>query len=170
MILRKLLPSDADRMLEWMSDPDINRFFRWSEEAVSLNNAVSFIKSAQIFGHDRHYCVDEGTGLYMGTISLKSIDSHNLNAEYAISLHPDAIGKGYASIATTEILKIGFSELGLRKIYLNVRSDNARAIKFYEKYGFIFEGEQKAQLIKNGREYNLKWYRLLNEEFVSLKK
>jgi len=170
MILRKLLPSDAHRMLEWMSDPDINRFFRWNGDTVSLNRVTSFIQSAQVFGADRHYCVDDGSGLYMGTISLKSIDSYNFNAEYAISLHPDAIGKGYASIATTKILKIGFDELGLRKIFLNVRSDNVRAIKFYEKYGFIFEGEQRAQLIKNDQEYDLKWYRLLDQEFAALKK
>lgn len=101
----------------------------------------------------------------MGTISLKHIDYENKNAEYAIALHMDAIGKEYARQATDRVLTIAFHELGLHRIYLNVLTTNTRAIRFYEKYGFIFEGETRDSLMICGEFKSLKWYRILASEY-----
>ena len=77
------------------------------------------------------------------------------NAEYAISLRAKAQGKGIASQATTTLLKIAFEDLNLERVYLNVLSDNKRAIRLYEKIGFVYEGEYKA----------LRWYSILRGEY-----
>ena len=81
------------------------------------------------------------------------------------------MGSGAAKVATMEILKIAFEELKLHKVYLNVRSGNIRAQKFYNKIGFRNEGTFKDHVInKNGDYENLIWLAILNKEFVEMSK
>ena len=161
--LRQLKPEDADRMYEWLQNEDITRYFRFSGMKLSLDSVKNFIKNANSTT-SRHYAITNEHDQYMGTVSLKNIDPLNKNAEYAIALHMDAIGNGYARFATDQILKIGFGELGLHRIYLNVLSTNHRAMRFYEKYGFIFEGESREHLIQQGKFQSVKWYSLLDTD------
>ena len=72
-----------------------------------------------------------------------------------------AIGKGIAKYATEEILNIAFNDLNLNKVYLNVLSSNIRAIKFYEKFGFSFEGEFKEHLRNKEKWESLKWFSIV---------
>ena len=44
--------------------------------------------------------------------------------------------KGYGTEALMRSVEYGFTELGLRRIYLGVYADNPRAIHVYEKCGF----------------------------------
>lgn len=164
MKLRELQIKDAPFMLEWMRDKDINRFFAFDSKSVTLESAKNYIENAQGDKENRHYAIVDDEDQYMGTISLKKIDAKNKNAEYAISLRTCAQGKGYASFATKKLLEIAFVELDLFKVYLNVLSYNKRAIAFYEKIGFSYEGEFKHHLVKDGEFQNLKWYAKFREE------
>lgn len=50
---------------------------------------------------------------------MKNINFQDDNAEYAISLRKCAQGKGYAKIATEEVLAIAFQEMDLQFISLS---------------------------------------------------
>lgn len=163
MILRNLKPKDAEAMLEWMIDPDINQFFRFPKENLTIESALNFINKSQQDEENRHYAITDETDEYLGTVSLKNINLKDKNAEYAICLRKKTIGTGIAKQATEEVLKIAFDELKLHKVYLNVLSDNIRAIKFYEKFGFQYEGEFVDHLYIENRYKNLKWYSIRNE-------
>lgn len=168
MRIRKLKIEDSIKMLEWMHNTDINQYFKSDFSSATKDTVMDFITYAMAERkNERHLAVTDNNDCYMGTVSLKNIDSKNKNAEYAISLCPEAIGKGYANFATKKILDIGFAEYSLIKIYLNVINRNVRAIKFYEKFGFIKEGEFKEHLIIRGQQYNLLWYRMLLSEYLS---
>ena len=164
MNIRKLHEGDADRMLEWMHNQDIVKNFRFESSDMNKDTVRAFITESLKDVSNKHYAVTDNEDKYMGTVSLKNIDFENKNAEYAISLHMDALGKGYARFATNAILDIAFKELKLNRVYLNVLSKNIRAIKFYEKYGFILEGEFKEHLFHKGKLEDLKWYRILASE------
>ena len=47
-----------------------------------------------------------------------------------------AQGQGFAYAATNLALKIAFDQLDLIEVYLEVLSDNQRAISLYQKIGF----------------------------------
>ena len=49
---------------------------------------------------------------------------------------------------TEKILKYGFEELNLHRIYLTVMKDNLPAIKTYEKCGFIQEGVLRDEYLR----------------------
>lgn len=171
--LRNLEVKDAPFMLEWMHDPQIQKCFQKNMLEMSLNDAEQFCrrsKDNQLTeeNHDLHYAIVDTSDEYLGTISLKNIDSHSMSAEYAISTRTCIQGTGAAGEATELLLTKGFRELELHRIYLNVLSDNARAVRFYEKCGFVYEGEFRDHIYLEGKWKSLKWYGMLETEFKKM--
>lgn len=165
MKLRKLQPKDADRMLSWMKDPDINKFFLMDKNNINKKSVLLFIEGSQIVKENLHLAITDEEDNYVGTVSLKDIDLENKKAEYAIATCKEIHGTGLAEDATNEILRIAFEELLLNKVYLNVLSENKRAIRFYEKNKFVFEGEFIEHYMIDNYYKNLKWYRILTQEY-----
>ena len=102
---------------------------------------------------------------YLGTVSLKNIDTVNGTAEYALVVIRSAQNKGVAKAATRLVLKTAFYERGLRRVYLSVYSNNIAAIRMYEGSGFKLEGEFRKHFIIDGEYVGWKWYGILKEEF-----
>lgn len=168
MRLRRVEEKDAGGMLEWMQDPRIQRGFRFNAGSRDMESVLHFIQHAGtqlIDGNDIHYAIVDEFDEYLGTISLKDIDLTDKRAEYAICLRKKAQGKGIAAEATSEILRLAFEEYGLEKVYLNVLSENKRAIRLYERMGFTYEGEFRKHLFLRGEYKSLKWYSMLKEEY-----
>lgn len=167
--LRKLNESDADGMLEWMHDVDIQNNFQKNMLDRTLKDVIDFINTSDTIAEDGksiHFAIADEEDEYLGTISLKNIDFVNKNAEYAICVRKKAQGNGVAYKATKMILEKAFYEYNLKKVYLNVLESNKRAIHFYEKVGFIYEGEARKHLYLHGEYKTLKWYSILIEEFM----
>lgn len=86
----------------------------------------------------------------VGRIYIYNIDYKNEKCEYGIALDPEYSGKGIAYEASKLLLNYVFSNLKIRKIYLELFSDNMRAKKLYEKIGFKQEGYFNDEIYKNG--------------------
>ncbi len=164
-MLRRLKRKDTEYMLEWMHDEEISRNFLVSFECFTEKHVVEFIANSFTDEH-KHFAVVNEQDEYQGTVSLKNISLINKNAEYAIVFRKHCLGGGLAQKATTELLKYAFEILKLEKVYLNVAECNKRAIRFYEKMNFQFEGKFRNHLLINGRLQSLYWYSILKKEFV----
>lgn len=170
MRLRPLEIKDAEGMLEWMRDPDIQKNFRFSAQDRTYQDVLEFISTAEtrpIDGQSIHFAIADDNDEYLGTISLKNVDMNCMSAEYAISLRKCAQGKGIATWATRTLLQMAFKEFHFQRIYLNVLSDNKRAIHLYEKCGFSYEGMFRRHLYLNGEYKTLKWYGILDDEYFN---
>ncbi len=162
-MIRELRIEDAELMYEWMTNPMILNNLRISSSSLSIEKAKNFILNSSS-ETDVHFGITESDDKYLGTVSLKNIDRVNMNAEYAIVLRECAIGTGIAKSATEDIIDYGFNKLKLKKIYLNVLTKNKRAVGFYEKMNFVFEGEFKEHVLIDGVYYDLRWYAIINEK------
>lgn len=165
--LRSLRPEDAAPMLEWMHDPDIAGRFQADFMSLQEEDALGFIKGSWIDGRSLHFAIsDDGDDAYLGTVSLKNIDTQNASAEYAIGTQRRAHGTGAALSATRSVLRYAFGNLGLHRVYLNVRADNPRAIRFYEKVGFRREGIARDALKPGGGAgfIDLVWFAILESD------
>lgn len=169
MKLRKLELSDAIGMVEWMSDPDINKLMHFNPKEVSIEKAQSFIKESKVETINLHRAISDEKNQYLGTVSLKNIDNVNKNAEFAIAIRKCAMGKGISEWALNAILEIAFYQLQLHKVYLYVRTDNIRAIKFYEKCKLHHEGIFLEHYYIEGMFRDLKWYAIMEDEFQEWK-
>lgn len=165
MRLRFLEYKDIPYMLEWMKDAEINEFLAKDFSNFDEDSQKKFIDNSHN-EKDITFAIVLDDDEYLGSISLKNIDYDNKSAEYAICLRKKSIGKNIAMEATNKILKYAFEELNLNRVYLNVLTDNIRANKFYQKFGFIYEGETKESINIRGTLKDLKWYRILKREFM----
>lgn len=168
--LRRLLEKDVPFMIEWMRDEDIQQRFQKDMKSITEEQALAFCRSSEIpekltENISIHFAIVDEKDDYLGTISLKNISLLNRTAEYAISTRKCVHGKGVSKEATRLLLEKAFDEYGLHKVYLNVLKDNIRAIHFYEKCGFVYEGEFREHIMKNGEYKTLVWYGMLKKEF-----
>lgn len=162
--LRKLEEKDIPGMLEWMHDPEINRWFRFDAANMTEEKARDFIQKS-FTESSRHYAISDETGEYFGTASIEEIDHENGHALFAITLRSRAIGTGAGSAATQMILQIAFGELGLQRVYSNILADNIRSRKLVERNGFRYEGCFRSHLKLRGEWRDLVWYSILRDEY-----
>ena len=163
--LRGLEQKDAPRMLEWMYDSGINQWYKYPFAEMTLEKTEKFIQSANDSECIRHYAIVNDEDEYCGTISLKNIDYENLCAEMAIVLRREYHGTGIAKEAALLLFEKAFDELSLHKVYLNVLSDNERAISFYKKIGMKEEGISKEAVRIQGIFRDLTWFGILDKEY-----
>jgi RimJ/RimL family protein N-acetyltransferase len=76
-------------------------------------------------------------------------------------------GKGYGTDAMRVILRYAFLELNLRRVALDVFEYNPRAIRSYEKAGFVYEGRVRDYLWREGRRWDLIFMGILREEWTT---
>ena len=134
MKLRKLEIKDAPLMLEWMHDKSVVEDLRTNFLTKTIDDCKNFIKSSWDDRNNWNMAIVDEEDIYMGTVSLKNIK--DTSAEFGITIRACAMGKGYSIWAMNEILRIGFEEFGVQKIYWCVSPDNKRAVRFYDKNGF----------------------------------
>lgn len=109
--------------------------------------------------------VEEETGRHIGNIELCNIDRVHRKAEYKIILDKACHGKGYGSEASYLFLRHAFCVLNLHRVYLGVNEDNKRAIKLYEKLGFVQEGMLREAFLRDGKRKSTLIMGLLVNEF-----
>ncbi|RDV45881.1 N-acetyltransferase [Leifsonia sp. ku-ls] len=89
-------------------------------------------------------------GRFLGEIVLNELDEDNASMNVRIALVPGAPGGGYGTEAMCVVLDHAFSAIGLHRVQLDVYAFNPRAIRSYEKAGFVLEGRQRDTLLWDG--------------------
>ncbi len=76
----------------------------------------------------------------MGIVSI-DLYHDGLHYELSYELLPQFWGKGFGSEVAMEVLRYGFEELGLEKIYAETQTKNAASVKLLRKIGMEFVEE-----------------------------
>lgn len=164
--LRPLDEEDLERCMRWINDPEVlctlGRHFpmsrtlerEWltgqykSEKALSLAIVVK--------DGDRH----------IGNCGFNDIDYVNRKAVFGILIgEKDQWGKGYGPEAARLIVDYGFNQLNLHRISLTVYSNNPRAIRSYEKVGFVHEGTLRESYFRDGHYHDTLIMTILKSEW-----
>lgn len=77
----------------------------------------------------------------------------------------DYWGKGYGSDAMRVMLRYGFTELNMHRVSLRTFGFNARAIRSYEKVGFVHEGKCRDALNRMGQRWDEIWMGITKQEW-----
>ncbi|OGX79249.1 MULTISPECIES: GNAT family N-acetyltransferase [unclassified Exiguobacterium] len=139
--LRLLKESDAQIFLNATQDQEI-RYMTGTKCSFTLEQIHKHISNIKkdTSRYDFAVCLN-GTNQMIGELSIFDIDEENRKAGFRISMAATGLtGKGFGSEATRLVLKFVFKELRLNRLQLEVFSHNLRAIRAYEKAGFIREG------------------------------
>jgi RimJ/RimL family protein N-acetyltransferase len=75
--------------------------------------------------------------------------------------------KGYGTDAMQILLRFAFDELNLHRVSLTVFEYNPRAIRSYEKAGFVYEGRERKFLDRDGKRWDMLYMGILREEWLA---
>jgi len=102
----------------------------------------------------------------IGDIGLDGVSWNHGDAFVGIGIgERDCWGKGYGTDAMRIILRYAFTELNLWRVSLNVFEYNPRAIRSYEKAGFIHEGRVRQGVNRAGRRWDIIYMGITLEEW-----
>ena len=103
----------------------------------------------------------------IGSVYFRDIDSIHQKAEYGIFIgEADCLGQGYGTDAAGLAMNYAFEEMRLNKLMLRVLADNKRAIRSYEKAGFVEEGRFKEDVCIEGRYYDVIFMAVLRGDYM----
>lgn len=158
-----------EQLRTWRNQPELRKYFRehreinsamqnsWYEEKVLKdNNQVNFeirdTKTDKLIGHCGLYYVHwvyrhAEFGIYIGDASYRS--------------------GGYGSDALRTLIKYGFEDLNLHRIWCEVYGNN-KAIEVYKHIGFKSEGILRQNVFKNNEYLDSYILGILKEEYKNI--
>ncbi|HET8586472.1 MAG TPA: GNAT family protein [Candidatus Limnocylindria bacterium] len=104
----------------------------------------------------------------IGGCGLRSIDRVNGDAELSIFMFRGSWGMGLGTDAVNALLDFGFGELRLERIYLQVFDYNPRAMRSYQKSGFVQEAVLRRARFHRGAHHDVILMAILRHEWDAL--
>ena len=168
-------------MFDWAHDPRINEFMYmgWVPNTVEAmerefqeltrNGTASLLQLPEHPSDLMFAVVAKQSDVHIGQVGLFGINWVMRVAELRIVIgDPRYWGGGLAAESYRLILKYGFDRLNLRRIVAGTRVDNIRSIALLKRVGFVQEGVQREQFLRNDQPYDIVMFGLLRREFEGL--
>lgn len=161
--------SDIPKFQAWLNDPEVRA-------GLQLNLPLSLVDEENWFEEmqarhptERPLTIEaevDGEWVALGNCSFFNIDWRCRSAEVGIFIGDKRYwNRGYGTRAMRLLLKHGFETLNLNRISLDVYATNPRAMRAYEKAGFVHEGRKRQGMYKNGQYTDILLMSVLREEW-----
>jgi RimJ/RimL family protein N-acetyltransferase len=165
--LREISRDDLPVINRWRRDPDVadgvgapRRFIgldvdnQWYEDY--LKHRSGEVRCA--------VCLAD-SGQLVGMVSLTRIDYVHSNAEFHVMVgERESQNRGVGTAAARAMVRHGFFDLNLHRIYAAILRNNVRSIRMHEKVGFREEGTLRQGAYKNGRYHDIVLMGMLKPE------
>jgi UDP-2,4-diacetamido-2,4,6-trideoxy-beta-L-altropyranose hydrolase/UDP-4-amino-4,6-dideoxy-N-acetyl-beta-L-altrosamine N-acetyltransferase len=125
--------NDKALVLNMRNHPEIKKWM-YNQDSISNATHSEFIKSLERKIDRRYFLVKQNKNI-IGSINFSKINLYN-SVELGIYINPFVQLRSSGRLLESAASEYAFIELGVKKIKLEVFSDNERAIHFYNKCGF----------------------------------
>lgn len=141
LVLRPWRASDAEDLYHYAKDPDIGPAAGWPVH-TSIENSLEIIKDVLSADETYAVCLKE-TDRIVGSIGLMIGQASNLKlpcaeGEIGYWIGKPFWGQGLIPEAVKELLRHGFEDLKLEKIWCGYFDENFKSKKVQEKCGFKY--------------------------------
>ena len=140
VVLRNYAPSDLDEQMRWERPADPLEA-TWHLRIPDGMDLADYYEERIAGSEEIRYAVDDREGRLVGVLSLREVDRAHGRARLGIVIRPDETDKGFGTDAILTLCDHLFMVLGYSKLVLDVALANPRAIRCYEKCGFVELGE-----------------------------
>ncbi|UCC51101.1 MAG: GNAT family N-acetyltransferase [Anaerolineaceae bacterium] len=170
LILREFEGSDWTAVLAYQSDPLYLRYYHWTER--SQKDVKRFVK---MFLHQQQErprtifqlaVVPKDKNQLIGNCGIRINNVELREANIGYELDSRFWGKGYATEAAQAILRFGFIELGLHRIFASTLAVNKGSARVLEKLGMRLEARELEKEFIKGRWYDNLTYAILDREWI----
>ena len=125
----------VDDYLAMVNDIEhVARFIGERLTPLSMEEELEFIKNQKLMQPYTLSMLEKKTGEFIGNGGFMNVKDGE--AEFGIVLTYAKQNDGYGAEAIRSLLDYGWNSIPLKRVYLEVYIDNARAIHLYEKCGF----------------------------------
>jgi len=168
ILLRRLSEDDIENgYYEWFNDPITTSNNSHGESKLTKEDAFEFLKKTSENESIEHFSVVSlDNNLHIGCCSLQKIDKKNKSCEMArIIGHKDYRGIGLGTEIGELLLKFGFNELNLNRIWVGNFVTNIAAINSIKKLGFTPEGVLREYAYKSNAYHDVMISSILKSEY-----
>ena len=153
LIFRLLTEQDVSiRYVDWLNDPEINRFLETRFVEQTLESCKEFVMKikhdtcSHLFG-----IYDKLTNEHIGNIKLGFINGHHKVSQLSLIIGEKSYwGKGYATEAVRRITDWGFDVLELERIAAGCYDNNFGSLRAFLKVGYSVEGYYRSCFVSDG--------------------
>lgn len=152
LLLRTMTLEDAEAVYRYRSVPEVNTYTYtpiWTTLAEAENHVAKLVPKINDpdSGFGKWMIELRDSGQIIGDVFLGKHDELQGSYEIGYMFHPDFYGHGYATEAVREVLRIGFEEWNVHRIYARVDEENIGSARVCQKLGM----RQEARLIESDR-------------------
>ncbi len=164
LVLRPFTMGDVEDVLAYADDPEWSRFLPSAVPCpYTLEDAKRYV-SDQIGVLDHHPFALEHQGRVVGSVDLRP-DRLQCMAELGWSLARAHWGRGLMTEAVREVIRHGFEDLGLVRIYARSDARNRASWRVMERVGMVREGCLRQHGVDRfGVRFDELWYGLLRDD------
>jgi RimJ/RimL family protein N-acetyltransferase len=152
--LRHAERDDLPRFVAWLNDPQVTQGLGMFQPLSQVEEEQWFENLLQRPVEERPLTIDarlEDGWLTIGNSGYHNLDWRNRSTEVGIVIGDKSYwDQDYGTEAMQLLLEYAFNTLNLHRVYLRVFEDNPRAIRAYEKAGFIHEGRMRQAEYRRG--------------------
>ncbi|MFC8619562.1 GNAT family N-acetyltransferase [Micromonospora purpureochromogenes] len=138
--LRLFTADDFDALHAYQSRPDVTRYLYFGPNDEAASREALARKRARVALREpgdvlNLAMVRRETGEVVGDVLLTWTSAEHRQGEIGYVLHPDHAGRGYATEASREMLRLGFDRLGLHRIVGRLDARNTASARVLERLG-----------------------------------
>ncbi|GAB1817291.1 GNAT family N-acetyltransferase [Herbidospora sp. RD11066] len=150
LVLRPFTLDDLTDLHSFYSLPEVARFLYWEPRDLEQVRTTLTEKAAvtELTDEGQVLCLAvtlRETGELIGEVLLFWRSREHRQGEVGYVFHPGHHGRGYATEATKEMLRLGFEGLGLHRIVARCDGRNTASTKVMERLGM----RREAHLVEN---------------------
>lgn len=171
LVLRDFRADDWPAMAGYWADPRYQRFYpEVSVIDARVRELIAVFVAAQQAEPRRAWQLAitlPKDGRVIGNCGIRVNDPALREANIGYELHPDWWGHGYATEAARAIVRFGFAELGLHRIWAECVADNIASQRVLEQLGMRREAHVREHQWYRGRWWDTLIYALLDHEWAA---
>ncbi len=149
--LRPVEESDLTHFRRWLADDELRKWLGSLDKQPSVAEEFDWYSAKRQDPDTVLWSIDSTEGALLGNAELR-ISVVNRRAAVGIGIFDrDEWGKGYGTEAMRLVLDYAFGELKLNRVELATAVENVRAVRSYEKCGFVREGLLREHCLIDGQ-------------------
>jgi RimJ/RimL family protein N-acetyltransferase len=167
--LRAPSRDDIPRFVVWLNDPEVR-------QGLSLYLPLSMDEEQAWFenmikrpAEERPMVIEIRSGeswTPVGNCGFHQVDWRNRSGEVGIFIGEKTYwNQGIGTEVMVMLVEHGFATLNMNRIFLRVFADNLRAIRSYEKTGFVHEGRMRQAEYHGGQYVDVLFMSILRSEW-----
>lgn len=164
--LRPITMEDTERVVKWRNSENVVKNFLY-RKPISKQEHIDWFNTKVRTGKVHQFIIcGKVDDMPLGSVYLQNFDDENKKAEYGIFIgEQGAYGCGIGTVSLGLLLKYGFEELLLHKIFGRILSYNKASIVIAQKSGCVQEAYLKEEIFINGKYEDLIFMAKINNKF-----